>query len=204
MTEWNAFFEALACAAAVVFSVAFAALAFGAGRWRVSALRPAAVALALIQLLVPLFAALIALMPGDVSWQVGYLVMGSVGLLGQILYAARYLRLEDAADGFDQRQLQWGLPVSTCVFLTMLAFSASPQVFSLWVVAGLSIWLLFSGALATWLLLAPGRSEPSAPAQRGSTAVREPEQAAPAPRGSTAVRQPEALRAASDAHSLGH
>src|SRR3954451_1294115 len=75
MTEWNAFFTALAGAAAIEFSVAFAALSLGAGRWRVTVLRPAAVALALIQLLVPLLAALIALMPGDTSWQVGYLVM---------------------------------------------------------------------------------------------------------------------------------
>ena len=162
MTEWDAFFAALAGAAAIVFSLAFAALAFGAGRWRSTPLRPTAVALALLQLLVPLIAALVALMPGDDSWRVGYLVTGSVGLLGQIGYAARYLGNEDAADGFDQRQLQWGLPVSTCVYLTMLAFSASPQVTSPRVVAGLSIWLLFAGALATWLLLAPGRGDRSA------------------------------------------
>ena len=175
MTEWTPFFAALAGAAAIVFSVAFAALSFGAGRWRSTVLRPAAVALALLQLLVPLIAALIALIPGDTSWQVGYLVMGSVGLLGQIGFAARYLRLEDAADGFDQRQLQWGLPSSTCVYLAVLAFSAAPQVSSPRVVAGLSLWLLVSGALATWLLLLPGHSERAAPVRRGSTAVRQPQ-----------------------------
>ena len=172
MTEWNVFFAALAGAAAVVFSVAFAALAFGAGPARSTALRPGAVARALLQLLVPLLAALIALIPGETSWRVGYLVMGAVGLLGQVGYAARYLRNEDAADGFDQRQLQWALPVSTCVYLTMLAFSAGPQVDSPQVVAGLSIWLLFSGALATWLLLTPAQREHAAPVRQGSTAVR--------------------------------
>jgi hypothetical protein len=175
MPEWNAFFAALSVAAAIVFSAAFVALSFGAGRWRSTALRPAAVALALIQLLVPLLAALVALIPGDRSWQVGYLVMGSVGLLGQIVYAARYLGHEDAADAFDQRQLQWWLPVSTCVYLTMLAFSAAPQVSSLRVVVGLSVWLLFSGALATWLLLSPGQGEQTPPAHRGATAMPRPQ-----------------------------
>jgi hypothetical protein len=188
MTEWNAFFAALAGAAAIVFSVSFAALAFGAGRWRSTVLRPAAVALALLQPLVPLVAALVALMPGESSWRVGYLVMGAVGLLGQISYAARFLRDEDTADGFDQRQVQWSLPVSTCVYLAMLAFTAAPQVSSLRVVAGLSIWLLCSGPLATWLLLAPGQRE----------------QAAPLRRGSTAVRLPEPQRSPSDVHSLDH
>ena len=180
MTEWHPFFAALAGAAAIVFSVAFAALSFGARRWRSTVLRPAAVALALLQLLVPLVAALVALIPGETSWQVGYLVMGSVGLLGQMAYVARYLRSEDAADGFDQRQLQWGLPVSTCVYLTMLAFTAGPQVSSPRVVAGLNIWLLVSGALMTWLLLSrdddrPAPTLPPVPAapQRahGATAV---------------------------------
>jgi hypothetical protein len=180
MTEWTPFFAALAGAAAIVFTVAFATLALGSGRWRSTVLRPAAVALALLQLLVPLAAALIALVPGDRSWQVGYLVMGSVGLLGQMAYVARYLRDEDAADGFDQRQLQWGLPLSTCVYLSMLAFSARPQVHSPRVVAGLSIWLLVSGTLMTWLLLTwdderPAPTRPPVPAapQRahGATAV---------------------------------
>jgi hypothetical protein len=173
MTEWDPFFAALAGAAAIVFSAAFAALAFGSSRWRSTVLRPAAVALALLQLLVPLLAALVALVPGDTSWQVGYLVMGAVGLLAQVWYAARYLRNEDAADAFDQRQLQWTLPASTCVYLTMLAFSAGPQVSSPRVVAGLSIWLLFSGALATWSLLAPGTGDrPAATLPRVPTAQR--------------------------------
>jgi hypothetical protein len=150
--EWQAFFSALAGVTALVFVVLLAVLQVTSIRWRGTALKEVAAVLALLALLIPLLASLVALMPGA-PWRVGYLVMGGVGVGALVWHAATYLRCEQDTDAFDDRQVQWGLPVSLGVYFSLVAFSCSTAAWSVYVVAGLSIWLVFAGTAGVWLLL---------------------------------------------------
>ena len=151
-TEWQGFFSALAAAAAIAFAVLLATVLRTANWWRGTALKQVAAVLPLLALLVPLVAGLVALMPGS-PWRVGYLVMGGAGICALIWHAATYLRHEDEADGFDDRQVQWGLPGSLVVYLCLIAFSCSGGRWAVFVVAGLSVALLVLGSAGVWFLL---------------------------------------------------
>ncbi|MGY1682291.1 hypothetical protein [Geodermatophilus sp. SYSU D01176] len=155
-SDWEPFFSSLAQVAATAFAVLLATLQVTRRTWRSSTLRAAAGALALLELLVPLLAGVVALMPGN-PWRVGYLLMGSVGLLGLVWHGWLYLRHEDEADTFDQRQIRIGLPVSLGVYFGLVAFAWNGSPTSLYVVGGLSAWLLLSGSGGAWLLLDVGR-----------------------------------------------
>ena len=151
-SDWEPFLSSLAQVAGTAFAVLLATLQATRRRWRTSTLRATAAALALVQLLVPLLAGLVALMPGS-PWRVGYLLMGAAGLLGLIWHGWLYLRHEDEADTFDQRQVQLGLPVSLAVYFGLVAFAWNGSPTSLYVVGALSVWLLLSGSGQAWLLL---------------------------------------------------
>ena len=155
-SDWEPFFSTLAQVAATAFVVLLATLQAMSRSWRTSPLRAAAGALALLELLVPLLAGVVALMPGN-PWRVGYLVLGSAGLLGLVWHGRCYLRHEDDADTFDQRQVQIGLPVSLGVYFALVAFAWNGSPTSRYVVGALSVWLLLSGSGKAWLLLDVGR-----------------------------------------------
>ena len=151
-SDWEPFFASLAQVAVTAFAVLLALLQVTRKTWRTSTLRAAAAALALLQLVVPLLAGVVALMPGN-PWRVGYLLMASAGLLGLVWHGWLYLRHEDEADTFDQRQVQIGLPVSLAVYFGLVAFAWNGSPTSLYVVGALSLWLLLSGSGQAWLLL---------------------------------------------------
>jgi hypothetical protein len=151
-TEWQAFFSALVVVSVIAYAVLLATVLLSGSRWRGSALKEVAAVLPLLAVLVPLVAGLVALMPGS-PWRVGYLVMGGVGICGLGWHAATYLRHEEEADAFDDRQVQWGLPASLAVYVSLVAFSCSEATWAVFVVAGLSVWLLVSGAAGVWFLL---------------------------------------------------
>jgi hypothetical protein len=155
---WEPFFSAIAQVAVTAFAVLLATLQLRATTWKHSTLKRATAVLVLIDLFIPLVASIVALMPGN-PWRVGYLVMGAVGICGLVWHVRTYLKHEDEADLFDDRQIQWGLPVSTVVYISLLAFSSAPATWSLHVVAGLSVWLIFSGSGGAWLLLTIGADE---------------------------------------------
>jgi hypothetical protein len=153
MTEWHDFFIALAVAGATTFVVLVATLQVTAGRWRGTALRAATAGLALVQVLVPMVAALVALMPGEDTWRVGYVVMGSVGICALVWHTVQYQRHESVADAFDDRQRLFHLTVSLGAYFALVVFSAKGDGPSTYVVAALSVWLLVSGTVGVWLLL---------------------------------------------------
>ena len=157
-SDWEPFFASLAQVAVTAFAVLLALLQVTRRTWRTSTLRAAAAALALLQLSVPLLAGVVALMPGN-PWRVGYLLMGSAGLLGLVWHGRLYLRHEDEADTFDQRQVQIGLPVSLAVYFGLVAFAWNGSQTSLYVVGALSVWLLLSGPGQAWLLLDVARGQ---------------------------------------------
>jgi hypothetical protein len=151
-TEWQAFFSALVGVSVIAYAVLLATVLRTGNWWRGSALKEVAAVLPLLALLVPLVAGLVALMPGS-PWRVGYLVMGGVGICGLVWHAATYLRHEEEADSFDDRQIQWGLPVSLGLYLSVVAFSCSGASWAVFVVAGLSVALLVTGSAGVWFLL---------------------------------------------------
>src|SRR4051795_10133279 len=137
MTEWHDFFIALAVAGATAFVVLVATLQVTAGRWRGTALRTAAATMALVQLLVPTVAALVALMPGEDTWRIGYVVMGSVGIVALVWHTVIYLAHESAADAFDGRQRLLGLTVSLGVYFALIVFGVKGNGPAPYVVAAL-------------------------------------------------------------------
>jgi hypothetical protein len=157
--EWEPFFSSMAQVTATAFAVLLATLQLSARQWTRSKLKRAAALLALLELLVPLLASLVALMPGD-PWRIGYSAMGGAGLCGLAWHAAVYRRHESEADSFDDMQMNVGLAISAVVYILLVAFSWAPQTWSLHVVASLSVWLVFSGSTKAWLLLSvrPARS----------------------------------------------
>jgi hypothetical protein len=160
-TEWQAFFSAMAGVSVIAFAALLATVQLASSRWRGSALKETAAVLALLTLLVPLLGSLVALMPGN-PWRVGFLVMGGVGVCALGWQAATYLRREQEADTFDDRQIQWGLPVSLAAYLSLVAFSCSPASWAVYVVAGLSVWLVLAGSAGVWLLLSRTSQRPAA------------------------------------------
>jgi hypothetical protein len=160
--DWQPFFGAMAVVSVVVLAVLLAALHVASGRWRGSPLKEVAAVLAVLALLVPLVGSLVALMPG-VSWRVGFLVMGGLGLCALGWQAASYLRREEEADAFDDRQVQWGLPVSLGVYASLVAFSCAAASWAVYVVAGLSVWLVVAGLGGAWVLLARAARPQPAP-----------------------------------------
>jgi hypothetical protein len=161
-SDWQPFFAALAGVAVVVLAVLLVVLQVAANRWRGSALKEAAALLAVLALLVPLLASLVALMPGT-SWRIGFLVMGGIGVCALGWHAATYLRREQEADAFDDRQVQWGLPVALGAYVSVIAFSCSTASWAVYVVAGLSIALVFLGLAGAWLLLSGTAEHRGAP-----------------------------------------
>jgi hypothetical protein len=160
-SDWQPFFGAMAVVSVVVLAVLLAGLQLASSRWRGSPLKEVAAVLAVLALLVPLVGSLVALMPGT-SWRVGFLVMGGAGVCALGWQAASYLRREEEADSFDDRQVQWGLPVSLGVYASILAFSCSTASWAVYVVAALSVWLVLAGLGVSWLLL--GRAARPQPA----------------------------------------
>ncbi|WP_029431591.1 hypothetical protein [Blastococcus sp. URHD0036] len=158
---WETFFAATAQVSVTAFVVLVATLSISSslisGDPRVrSPLKLAAAGTALLKLLVPFLAAMVALMPGH-PWRVGYWVMGGAGVAGLILHAAVYERHTDDADRFDAQQFWLGSTVSLGVYVWILAATTADEAWSLTVVAALSVWLLFSGSVEAILLLVQGR-----------------------------------------------
>ncbi len=151
--EWQAFFAALTVVAVVLAAALLVVLSLTARPWRQTRLKQAAAAVAIGELLVPVLGGLVALMPGT-PWRTGYLVAGGLAVCGLVGHVVAYLRQDDTADGFDDRQVQWGLPLSAAVCLSLVVFSSSSADWSVYVVAGLSVGLVVSGAVRGWLLLA--------------------------------------------------
>jgi MFS family permease len=151
--EWQAFLQALTVVAVVASAVLLGVLQVSSRRWRGAGLKEAAAGVAVGELLVPLLGGLVALMPG-VSWRIGFLVAGGLAVCGLVAHVATYLRHDDTADTFDDRQVQWGLPLSAALCLSLVVFSCAPADWAAYVVAGLSVALVFSGTGRAWLLLA--------------------------------------------------
>jgi hypothetical protein len=153
MTQWHDFWTALTVAGAVAVAVLAAALQLGPRHWQRAPLRRAAAVLAVAQLLVPVVAALVALMPGADSWRVGYVVAGAAGIAVLVWHTVTYLRHEATADAFDDRQRMLALTLGLGSYFALVVFAVAGDGPAPHVVAALSVWLLVSGSGTGWALV---------------------------------------------------
>lgn len=153
--DWTGFFGGVAGVSVTLFSVMFITFQVKSATWHSSRLKGIAAVASLIELLVPLFTALIALTAGH-PWRVAAWIAGALGLAVVVIHWTLYVRDRGKpyCDGFDRVQAR-GAALSFAVYTGLIgAGFLSPSV-GLYVVAGLSIWLLFSGAFEAWWLLEP-------------------------------------------------
>lgn len=151
--EWEGFFTTVAGVSVAAFSVLFVALQVKSDRWTSSRSKTWAAMAALTELLVPLIASLISLMPAH-PWPIAAWITGGFGLLviwGHLLVYQR----DKSPDRFDGVQAILSVCVSTPVYGAMIAAGFVSEPVGLYMLGGLSIWLLFSGATEGWFLLEP-------------------------------------------------
>jgi len=150
-STWIVFFSVVAGLAATLFSVMFVALQVRWRLWVGSGLRRAVATSALGELMIPLFMAVIALM-ADHPWRIAAWIGGLFGVAIILWHWMSYILDFDQAEKYDRRQAKgawWSFALYVTVFVSGF-LSPSP---GLYIVASISVWLLFSGASEAWILL---------------------------------------------------
>jgi len=148
---WVVFFSVVAGLAATLFSVMFVTLQVRWRLWARSGLRRAVATSALGELMVPMFLSAISLMAGN-PWRIAAWIGGLFGV-GVILWHWRSYILEfDRAEPYDRLQAR-GAWFSFGLYLTVFVAGFLGPAPGLYIVATISVWLLFSGASEAWILL---------------------------------------------------
>jgi hypothetical protein len=172
--DWVSFFSTLASVAVTVFSIMFLSLQVRSAVWRGRRLLHVAAIAALVEVFVPMVASLIVAMGGH-RWHWAAWVAGGLGLVMVVLHWGFYARERlRAARGLPLSSA--GAPPHVSEFehhqaigngLSLLVYGGifvSPWVRPFWVLppgwglpllAGLCVWLLFSGSFEAWWLLEP-------------------------------------------------
>lgn len=154
MDSWHDFSSASASASATIFAVLFAAVQFRHAHWSASRLRIHIVLGGIFELLLPVVASLIWLIPGA-PWQLGAGLTGSLGWISLIVLTTAFLR-HGAEMAKYECLVASLLPLSAAVYtVDLLAafdlFSQSRE----WAAATF-VWLIISGASESWAaLMAP-------------------------------------------------
>ena len=149
--EWITFFAALAGLSATIFSVMFVTFQVRPELWKDSRLRQAVATSALGELLVALFVSLISLMAGN-PWRVAAMAAGAFGVMVILMHWYIFILDHAAARHFDhiQAKTAW---FSFFLYVTIFLSGFLDPTPGLYIIAGISTWLLFSGASEAWLLL---------------------------------------------------
>jgi hypothetical protein len=115
---------------------------------------------ALVELLVPLLGLLIVLMAGH-PWRVAAWVVGGLGMAAIAAHWVTYMRGRAIADRFDTLQARLAF-ISLTLYATFFAAGFMPSSVGLYLLAGISTWLLLSGSIEAWWLLEPkGMQDPN-------------------------------------------
>lgn len=153
---WVNYFGTSAQVSVTAFALMFTAMQIRHSAWRVSRVRTMAGISALAELFVPVVVGMIVLMETH-PWQVAARVGGGLGLSVILVHFILY-RKEQPREGthedFDRLQMKWGL-LSVLVY-ALIASSPWWGDPGLYVLAGASLWLLFSGSFESWWVLDPG------------------------------------------------
>lgn len=153
MNDWTGFFGAVAGVSVTLFSVMFVTFQVRYDTWHSSRLKEITALSALFELLVPLFAALITLL-ADHPWRYAACIAGSLGLITVGIHWTLYYWDRKVVDKFDKLQARGAL-LSFVIYSTMIAGGVLGTSSGLYLVGGISIWLLLSGAFEAWWHLEP-------------------------------------------------
>ena len=159
--DWLSFFSTIAQVAVTAFSVMFLSMQVKSSAWRGSRLLSVSAVAALVELFVPLLAALITGMASH-PWRLGALLASALGLTMVIVHSVAYQldKHKEQTTRFDRTQA-WGAWLSLIVYLTVGISAALPTPVGLHLLAGTCVWLLLSGSFEAWWLLEPkGMNEP--------------------------------------------
>ena len=159
--DWLGFFGAVAGVSVTLFSVMFITFQVKSNTWNSSRLKQITALAALFELLIPLFMALIALMAGH-PWRVAAWISGGLGILVVAVHWILYMWDRKIRDNFDLLQAR-GAWISFAVYSTMILGGGLGTSLGLYLIAGMSIWLLFSGAFEAWWHLEPRGVTPPSP-----------------------------------------
>jgi hypothetical protein len=149
--DWITFFAALAGLSATIFSVMFITFQVRPELWKNSRLRRAIATSALGELLVALFVSLISLMAGN-PWRTAAMVAGGFGVMVILMHWYFFILDNEAAKRFDRVQAKTAW-FSLALYVTVFISGFLDPKPGLYIIAGISTWLLFSGASEAWLLL---------------------------------------------------
>lgn len=149
--DWIAFFAALAGLSGTIFSVMFVTFQVRSELWKDSRLRRAVATSALGELLVALFVSLISLMAEN-PWRAAAMVAGGFGVIVILMHWYFFILDRAAAKPFDHAQAKaaW---FSFALYVTIFICGFLNPKPGLYIIAGISTWLLFSGASEAFLLL---------------------------------------------------
>jgi hypothetical protein len=165
--DWQDFFTTLAQVAVTAFSVMFLAMQVRASVWRGSRLLGVAAYSSLIELFVPLLAALVTLMGGH-PWRIAAWLAGGLGLAMVVLHWLIYWYRPALAPDITAKERRFhlvqlrGSLISIVVYGLIVLSAADPLGWGIHLLAAMCVWLLFSGCFEAWWLLEPqfARAEP--------------------------------------------
>ena len=148
---WVMFYAAIAAISATLFSVMFVALQVRWSLWSRSRLRRAVATSALGELMIPLFVSIIFLMAGH-PWRIAAWITGIFGITVILWHWRSFIIDNDKAVKYDRLQAvtAW-FSFSIYIVLFVSGFLIPSQ--GVYIMAGITVWLLFSGAGEAWLLL---------------------------------------------------
>jgi hypothetical protein len=149
--DWITFFTALAGLSTTIFSVMFVTFQVRTELWKKSRLRRAVASSALGELLVAMFVSIISLIAGN-PWRAAAMVSGGLGVVVILMHWYFFILGHDEAKDFDhvQAKTAW---FSFALYITIFVCGFLDPKPALYIIAGISTWLLFSGASEAWLLL---------------------------------------------------
>lgn len=151
--NWDAFFGAVAGASVTVFSVVFVVFQVKSAHWRSSPLKTMAAIASLTEFMVPLLASLIMLMPGN-PWRIAAWAVGGLGVVAVLTHWTTFWRFRPLADRFDRGHAR-GAVISLALYTAFLSGGFMHRSTGLYLIGGVAVWLLFSGAIQAWWLLEP-------------------------------------------------
>lgn len=164
--DWQTFYATLAPVAVTAFSVMFLSLQVKSQVWRGRILLHVSAVAALAELFVVLVAALIISMAGR-PWEWAAWIAGGGGLVVVIVHWWFYLRelMRERRGGppilkFERTQARVAV-MSLIVYSGIFVSPWLPNRWSVYLLAGLLVWLLFSGAYEAWWLLEPKGVSPA-------------------------------------------
>jgi hypothetical protein len=157
--DWLNFFSTLAQVAVTVFSIMFLAMQVRSSAWRKDWLFRVVAYGSLVELFVPLLAAMVTLMGGH-PWRVAAALAGGLGLGMVVVHWAVYCkyrpdRLDQSEEAKFHRLQAKGSLISLLVYGLTLISAFDPWGGGLYLMAAVAVWLLFSGSFEAWWLLDP-------------------------------------------------